>query len=228
MNTGYPHLVSSRRNPSIAIRLAAVLCVVAACATDSLRAQASRTIPAQVAAALAARPQTPAAGNPDGDVTIVEFLDYNCPFCKKTAPELQKLLVSDRRVRILYKEWPIFGDVSEYAARSALAAHWQGKFLAAHNALINAPDLDETSQVDSVLKGAGVDLGRLADDRTRHAADIDDALARNAREAHALGLSGTPGFVIGRQLVPSALTLAQLTQLTTNARASEKNGSGDP
>jgi protein-disulfide isomerase len=228
MNTGNPHLVSSRRNRSIAIRFAAVLCIVTACATDSLRAQASRTVPAQVAAALAARPQTPAAGNPDGDVTIVEFLDYNCPFCKKTAPELQKLIVSDRRVRILYKEWPIFGDVSEYAARSALAAHWQGKFLAAHNALINAPDLDETSQVDSVLKGAGVDLGRLADDRSRRAADIDDALARNAREAHALGLKGTPGFVIGRQLVPSALTLAQLIQLATNARASQKDGSGDP
>lgn len=228
MNTSNPRLISSRWHRSPAIRLAAVLFVVTACAMYSLQAQVSRTVPAQVAAALAARPQTPTAGNADGDVTIVEFLDYNCPFCKKTAPELRKLLVSDRRVRILYKEWPIFGDVSEYAARSALAAHWQGKFLAAHNALINAPDLDERSQVDSVLKSVGVDLGRLDNDRTRHAADIDEALARNAREAHALGLSGTPGFVIGRQLLPSALTLGQLIQLTANARASQKEGSGGP
>jgi protein-disulfide isomerase len=123
-------------------------------------------------------------------------------------------------VQIIYKEWPIFGPVSQYAARSALAANWQGKFLAAHNALISAPDdLDEPSQVDSVLKGAGVDLKRLADDRTRHAAEIDAALGRNAAEARGLGLRGTPGFLIGRQLVPSALTLPQLLQLTSNARA---------
>jgi protein-disulfide isomerase len=228
MSTSNPRLLSPRGCRSIATRLAAALYVVAACASGSLQAQAPRIVPAQVAAALAARPQTATAGNPDGDVTIVEFLDYNCPFCKKTAPELQQLLVSDRRVRILYKEWPIFGDVSEYAARSALAAQWQGKFLAAHDALISAPDLDESAQVDSVLKRAGVDLGRLADDRTRHAADIDEALARNAREARALGLSGTPGFVVGRQLVPSALTLPQLIQLTTNARASQKDRSGGP
>jgi protein-disulfide isomerase len=228
MSTGKPSLLSSRGSRSVASRLAACLCVITAWVTGSLQAQAPRIVPAQVAAALAARPQTSVAGNPEGDVTIVEFLDYNCPFCKKTAPELQKLLVSDKWVRILYKEWPIFGEVSEYAARSALAAQWQGKFLAAHDALINAPDLDESAQVDTVLKRAGVDLGRLADDRNRHAADIDEALARNAREARALGLGGTPGFVVGHQLVPSALTLPQLIQLTTNARASQKDRSGGP
>ena len=207
---------------SKAARLAVILCVVPGFATypAALRAQEVRTITAQAAAAIAARPETPAAGVRDGDVTIIEFLDYNCPFCKKTAPELQKLLRADPRVRILYKEWPIFGEVSEYAARSALAANWQGKFLAAHNALISAPrDLDETSQVDSILKGAGVDLKRLADDRKLHSADIDASLARNAAEARALGLRGTPGFFIGRQLVPRSLTLQQLQQLTANARA---------
>jgi protein-disulfide isomerase len=228
MSTSNPRLLSSRGRRAIATPLAASLCVIAACVTSSLQAQALRIVPAQVAAALAARPQTSAAGDPDGDVTIVEFLDYNCPFCKKTAPELEKLLVSDQRVRVLYKEWPIFGAVSEYAARSALAAQWQGRFLAAHDALINAPDLDENAQVDSALKRAGVDLGRLSDDRARHAADIDEALARNAREARALGLSGTPGFVVGRQLVPSALTLPQLKQLTADARASQKDRSGGP
>jgi protein-disulfide isomerase len=228
MSTGKPSLLSSRGSRSVATRLAASLCVITAWVTGSLQAQAPRIVPAQVAAALAARPQTSVAGNPEGNVTIVEFLDYNCPFCKKTAPELQKLLVSDKWVRILYKEWPIFGEVSEYAARSALAAQWQGKFLAAHDALIDAPDLDESAQVDTVLKRAGVDLRRLADDRNRHAADIDEALARNAREARALGLGGTPAFVVGRQLVPSALTLPQLIQLTTNARASQKDRSGGP
>src|SRR5438309_10260835 len=169
---------------SKAARLAVILCVVPGFATypAALRAQEVRTITAQAAAAIAARPETPAAGARAGDVTIIEFLDYNCPFCKKTAPELQKLLRADPRVRILYKEWPIFGDVSEYAARSALAANWQGKFLAAHNALIGAPnDLDETSQVDAVLKAAGVDLTQLSRDRSAHAAEITAILARNSK-----------------------------------------------
>jgi protein-disulfide isomerase len=175
----------------------------------------------EAVSALAQSPTVPAAGAKDADVTIVEFLDYNCPFCKKTAPELQKLLRTDPKVRILYKEWPIFGDVSEYAARSALAAHWQGKFLIAHDALIGTPhDLDETSQVDAVLKSAGIDLTQLARDRTVHAAEITAILSRNSKEAAALGFRGTPGFVVGRQLVPLALTLHDLQQLTQNARQS--------
>jgi len=202
--------------------IAALLCVLTALAQNPpLQAQVMHTVPAAVVATITARAHPPAAGGTDADVTIVEFLDYNCPYCKKTAPELQKLLQADRRVRIIYKEWPIFGPVSQYAARSALAANWQGKFLAAHNALISAPDdLDEPSQVDSLLKGAGVNLERLADDRTRYAAEIEAALTRNIAEAHGLGLNGTPGFLIGRQLVPSALTLRQLLQLTSNERAS--------
>jgi protein-disulfide isomerase len=201
----------------------ALLCVLAGLATYPLQAQVVPSVSAQAVAAITARPQTPAAGGGDADVTIVEFLDYNCPFCKKTAPELQKLVQADRRVRILYKEWPIFGAVSQYAARSALAANWQGKFLVAHNALISsAEDLEATSQVDALLKDVGIDLKRLGADRTLHAAQIDAALERNAGEAMGLGLRGTPGFLIGRQLVPSALTLRQLLQLTANARASHE------
>ena len=161
----------------------------------------------------------PAAGAKDADVTIVEFFDYNCPFCKKTAPELQKLLHVDPKVRIVYKEWPIFGDVSEYAARSALAANWQGKFLTAHDSLIGtAHDLDETAQVDAILKGVGVDLTQLARDRTAHATEITAVLSRNAQEAEALGFRGTPGIVIGRQLLPRSLTLKELQELTQSAR----------
>jgi protein-disulfide isomerase len=213
-------VVKKARNAN---RLVFLLCLLAGLTMDPLLAQVVQTVPTAVAAAISARPQTPAAGGADADVTIVEFLDYNCPFCKKTAPELRKLLQADRRVQILYKEWPIFGAVSQYAARSALAANWQGKFLVAHNALIGAPeDLEEKSQVDSLLKGAGVDLKRLGADRTRHAVEIDAALERNAAEAQGLGLRGTPGFLIGRQLVPSALTLRQLLQLTANARASHE------
>jgi protein-disulfide isomerase len=187
----------------------------------TLFAAEARKAPAAVVASLAQPPLMPAAGAKDADVTIVEFFDYNCPFCKETAPELVKLLHVDPKVRILYKEWPLFGDVSEYAARSALAANWQGRFLIAHDALIGAAnDLDKTSQVDAILKGAGVDLTQLARDRTAHAADITAILSRDAQEAAALGFKGTPGIVVGRQLLPRSLTVKELQQLTRTARLS--------
>ena len=187
----------------------------------ALLAAEPRKAPATLVASLAQPPLMPAAGAKDADVTIVEFFDYNCPFCKKTAPELQKLLHVDPKVRILYKEWPIFGDVSEYAARSALAANWQGKFLRAHEALIgSANDLDKTSQVDTILEGVGVNLTQLARDRTAHATEIAAILTRNAQEAAALGFRGTPGIVIGRQLLPRSLTVKELQDLTQSARTS--------
>ena len=181
----------------------------------------ARKAPAAVVASLAQPPLMPVAGAKDADVTIVEFFDYNCPFCKMTAPELVKLLHVDPKVRILYKEWPLFGDVSEYAARSALAANWQGKFLTAHDALIGAAnDLDKNSQVDAILESVGVDLTQLARDRTAHAAEITAILSRDAQEAAALGFKGTPGIVVGRQLLPRSLTVKELQQLTQEARLS--------
>src|SRR5262249_18837617 len=115
---------------------------------DSLqRAEAKLKSDAADAArqALAARrgeifddPQTPVGGNPQGDVTLVEFFDYRCPYCKKVQPSLQKLLGEDAKLRIAYKEFPILGPVSETAARAALAARRQGKYLAFHDAMITA------------------------------------------------------------------------------------------
>jgi protein-disulfide isomerase len=201
-----------------ALSLLAVLLLTPA---TLLAAEPPRKAPAAIVSALARPPLMPAAGAKDADVTIVEFFDYNCPFCKKTAPELQKLLHVEPKVRILYKEWPIFGDVSDYAARSALAANWQGKFLIAHDALIGTVhDLDETAQVDAILKGVGVDLTQLSRDRTAHATEITAILSRDAQEAAALGFRGTPGIVIGRQLLPRSLTLKELQELTQSARTS--------
>ncbi len=180
-------------------------------------------VPTPIVAAITAQPLVPGAGAQHPDVVIVEYLDYNCPYCRKTAPELQRLLHADPGVRIHYKEWPIFGGASVYAARSALAAHWQGKFLVAHDALIGARrDLDQDSDVDAVLRAAGLDLGRLAADRKAHATQIDALLERSVRETHALGLQGTPGILVGRQLVSSSLDLAQLKALVARSRATGK------
>jgi protein-disulfide isomerase len=186
----------------------------------SLAALPAQTVPPQALAAVTAPSLTPAAGAPHPDVVIVEYFDYNCPYCREMAPDLDKLLHADPRVQIVFKEWPILGDTSVYAARSALAANWQGKYLLAHNALIGARrDLDRNSDVDAVLRAAGLDLGRLAADRRAHANQIDALLARSVRETHVLGLQGTPGLLVGRQLVSSALSLAQLQGLVARSRS---------
>ena len=193
-------------------RLLSLLCILGALVGAAV-------LRAQDVAAITAQPQVAAAGAQHPDVVIVEYLDYNCPYCRKTAPELHKLLAADPGVQILYKEWPIFGAGSIYAARSALAASWQGKFLIAHDALIGTThDLDQESDVDAVLGRAGLDMQRLATDRKTHAAQIDALLARSVRETHALRVQGTPVFLVGRQLVNSSLTVAQLRALVAQAR----------
>jgi protein-disulfide isomerase len=163
-------------------------------------------------------PGTPAAGSPKPDVIVVEYFDYNCPFCKKLVPVLSALLAQDPKVAIVYKDWPILGDMSMYGAASALAAGWQGKYLAAHDALMGGPRLAQTDQVDGILQMAGIDIDRLKKDRTAHAAQIAALLARNDEEANALTLKGTPGLVVGRQFVPGIVDLPTLKKLVANAR----------
>ncbi len=164
------------------------------------------------------KPGTDAAGARKPDVTIVEYFDYNCPYCKKLVPALQALLAQDPKIAVVYKDWPILGAVSAYAASSALAAGWQGKYLIAHDALMSGPRLARNDQVDSILQGAGVNIDILRKDRTKHAQEIKALLARNDEEARALALNGTPGLVVGRQLVPGIIDLNFLKQLVANSR----------
>jgi len=165
-----------------------------------------------------ANPGTDLVGARNPDVIIVEYFDYNCPYCKKLVPALQALVEQDPKVAILFKDWPILGTVSVYAASSALAAGWQGKYLAAHNALMSGPRLARDDQIDGVLQKAGVDIDALKKDRAGHAKEIAALLARNDAEAHALTLEGTPGLVVGRQLVPGIADLDTLKQLVANPR----------
>jgi protein-disulfide isomerase len=181
-------------------------------------AQDIRLITAAGQKQMLAAPGTVPVGARDPDVTIVEYFDYNCPYCKQLAPTLQALLAQDRRVAVLYKDWPILGAVSAYAAASALAAGWQGKYLAAHDALMGAARLARNDQVDAALQGAGVNLDLLEADRTRHAREIAALLARNDEEAHALDLGGTPGLVVGRQRVAGIADASLLQQLVVRAR----------
>jgi protein-disulfide isomerase len=181
-------------------------------------AQAVQLVTPEGQKEMLANPGTEVAGPMNADVSIVEYFDYNCPYCKKMAPTFKALLAADPKVAVVYKDWPILGAVSVYAASSALAAGYQGKYLAAHDALISGPRLAKNEQVDAILQGAGVNLDTLKKDRIAHAKEISAVLVRNDEEAHALNLEGTPGLVVGRQLVGGIAELSYLKQLVDNSR----------
>ncbi len=181
-------------------------------------AQAVQLVTVEGQKQMLANPGTDVAGPMNADVSIVEYFDYNCPYCKKMAPTFKALLAADPKVAVVYKDWPILGAVSVYAASSALAAGYQGKYLAAHDVLISGPRLAKNEQVDAILQGAGVNLDTLKKDRIAHAKEISAVLVRNDEEAHALNLEGTPGLVVGRQLVGGIAELSYLKQLVDNSR----------
>jgi protein-disulfide isomerase len=164
------------------------------------------------------KPGVDAVGARDADVIVVEYFDYNCPYCKQLVPTLHALLEQEPKIAILYKDWPILGDVSVYAASCALAAGYQGKYQVAHDALISGPRLAHNDQVDTILGKAGVNMDTLKKDRVAHAKEIAALLERNDIEAHALALDGTPGLVIGRQLVPGIADVKYLKGLVANSR----------
>jgi protein-disulfide isomerase len=204
-------------------RLLLVLVPTLACAPASCGAASDNVqlITAKGQQEMLANPGTDPVGAANPDVVIVEYFDYNCPYCKKLVPVLQALLAQDPKIAVIYKDWPILGAVSVYASSSAIAAGWQGRYLAAHDALMNAPRLSQNDQVDAILQSAGVNIDALKKDRTSHAKEIDALLERNDEEARALTLKGTPGLVIGRQLLPGITDLNSLKQLVANARHSK-------
>jgi protein-disulfide isomerase len=168
-------------------------------------------------------PDMPSIGPKDADITIAEFLDYNCPYCRESYSELKKLLESDRKVRVVYKDWPVFGPISDYAARMALAADWQDGYEAAHGALMSAPRrFQRKKQVVTALKKAGIDMARLDRDATAHKADIDRVLARTSLQAETIGLQGTPSWLVESFIVSGGLSHAQLTEAVAEARRRKK------
>jgi protein-disulfide isomerase len=156
------------------------------------------------------------------DVTIVEYFDYNCPFCKQVVPTFRELVANDKKIAVVYKDWPVLGASSVYAARCALAARWQGKYLTAHDALLAGPRLSQNVQIESILSGAGIDVEQLKKDLTAHAREITALLARNDAEAHALELDGTPGILVGRELMPGGADLSFFKKLIAAVRSEPK------
>jgi protein-disulfide isomerase len=161
-------------------------------------------------------PATPVGGNPQGDVTIVEFFDYRCPYCKEVLPSLQSLLKEDHKLRFVYKEFPVLGPVSVVAARAALAAQRQGKYEAFHAAMMATKGQITDDTVYKVAASVGLDVDRLKQDMG--SADIQQELKANLALAEALNIRGTPGFIIGDKIVPGALDLNALKNMIAEAR----------
>ena len=166
--------------------------------------------------ALRAHPLSPVSGNAEGDVTVVEFFDYQCGYCKRALPAMEALLKEDANVRVVWKEFPILGPVSDFAARASMAADRQGRYYPFHLALMKEPKLTERKVLE-IAGGTGLDMDRLRQDMQDPAirAYLDETRAL----AQEIGISGTPAFVVGRMLVPGVVDAARMKELVAAARA---------
>ena len=160
----------------------------------------------------------PVAGNGAGDITIVEWFDYQCPYCRKLEPELRQVVHDDGKVRLVWKDWPILGPASVTAARLALASRYQDKFVQAHDALIAINSKLTEARIREALAGAAIDMDRLDRDLAGNATAVDAILTRNNDQAMAFEFRGTPSFIVGKFRVPGVLTTAQFGQVIADAR----------
>ena len=163
-------------------------------------------------------PNAPVLGNPDGDVTVVEFFDYNCPYCKKVADVMKSLIEKDPGVRLVYREWPIINRDSLFASRAALAARRQGKYEELHWALMAQPRVTEKSTMRAA-RALGLDMARLRSDMGHR--DVARHIALSMDLARNLGINGTPSFVIGDRVKRGLIPLNELFQYVREARAAK-------
>jgi protein-disulfide isomerase len=200
---------------------------VIADAINALEARQGEQVVADAKAALKSRgdelfrdADSPVGGNPNGDVTLVEFFDYNCPYWRMMAPEMTEAEAADPQLRIVYKEFPILGPNSVFAAKAALAAQKQGKYVALHRALYQARAQVDEMKVLEVAGQIGLDVDRMKTDMQAPA--VQALLEKNAALAQALQITGTPGFVIGDQIATGAIDLKSLQSLIRGARGGQR------
>ncbi|MBU6505926.1 MAG: DsbA family protein [Alphaproteobacteria bacterium] len=197
---------------------------------DALKAAQQQAEAARTAAAkrtIAARrdellhdPNSVVAGNPNGDVTLVEFFDYRCPYCKAIEPSLEALIKEDGNLRIVYKEFPILGPTSVVASRVAIAARQQGKYPEFHARMMALKGNIDNEAVMTVAEASGLDLTKLK--RDMGAPSIGQTIQRNYALADALGIDATPALVIGDQLTMGAVDIDSLRRLIADARKNKK------
>ena len=208
-------LQAIRENPQIILEAVQILETEQA----NAQAQAQTQVLQDERDVLERDPNAPVLGNPDGDVTVVEFFDYNCPFCRRAMPEVQGLLDGDKNVRLVYREWPILGEGSVFAARAALASREQGKYEEFHWALMGMQERAEEDSIMRIAAEIGLDVEKLRADMD--APEIEEHIATSNRLSQGLGFNGTPSFVIGDNLVPGIIAEEELRSLVEDVRASQ-------
>lgn len=165
-------------------------------------------------------PNAPVLGNPEGDVTVVEFFDYNCPYCRRAMPQVDALIEQDKNVRLVYREWPILGEGSVFAARAALAARKQGKYEEFHEAMMGMNGRAEEASVIRIAGEVGLDIDQLRKDM--QGPEVDEHIQTSMELTRALGFTGTPSFVIGDALIGGLVEADVLARHVETARDAQK------
>jgi protein-disulfide isomerase len=161
-------------------------------------------------------PADPVVGDPNGDVTIVEFFDTRCPYCRKMEPVMESFLAQDRKVRLVYKDLPILGPASVLGTRALLAAQKQDAYARMRDAVMKLPPDTTLPQIEAAAHGLGLDWPRMA--RDMEDPSVQARIDANLQLAHTLGIQGTPALVIGNDLVPGAVDLPDLQKAVAEAR----------
>jgi protein-disulfide isomerase len=177
--------------------------------------QATRAAIAQAHGQLVT-PDDPMVGDPHGDVTIVEFFDTRCPYCRKMEPTMESFLAQDHKVRLVYKDLPILGPASVLGTKALLAAQKQGAYAKMRDAVMKLPPDTTLPQIEATARGLGLDWPRMAKDMQDPA--VQARINSNLTLAHALGIQGTPALVIGNDLIPGAADLPDLQKAVAEAR----------
>lgn len=162
------------------------------------------------------RADAPAIGNPNADITIVEFFDYNCGYCKRALPDLQKVVEQDSNVRVVFKELPILGPTSRTAAQWALAAKQQGKYFEFHTALMEHRGPKDVGQLSKLAEGLGLDVEKMKEDAISDA--VEEHLQKDIDVSRKIGVQGTPAFIVGTQFIPGYVGVDGLKDAVSKAR----------
>jgi protein-disulfide isomerase len=187
-------------------------------AQEEQQAQAAERVQ-EFVAGLDGRENLAVAGNPDGDVTVVEFFDYNCGYCHRALDELQTVLDDDDDVRVVLMDMPILGPTSLEAAKWALAAERQGKYWEYHQAIMNHAGQKDAAALEKLAEKVGLDIKQLKDDKDSD--EIEARLQENIALAQSMGINGTPGFIIGDSITPGFIPAAQMKDLIKEERSNE-------
>jgi protein-disulfide isomerase len=159
------------------------------------------------------------AGNPDGDVTLVVFFDFACPYCRQGQADVAKLVASDPKLKVVFRDFPVLSPASDEAAMAALSAAQQGKYLKFHDAMFTTPGKVTHERTVAVVRAAGLNEMKTAKDLNSPALKAE--LKKNLDLGRALGLTGTPSYVVGNQILSGAVGFDELKEAVAEARAAK-------